>query len=216
MIERASDVAYRMIRDAIVSGEFPYGKRLSKRAMAEYCGVSTIPVIDALNRLESEGLVESNPYSGSRVVDINPEKIDDSYLLREAVETQIVRVLCYTIGIDELTRLKKMAIEVDELVGKEHEHDSFDELHFNFHNELAKCTRSRTLLETLERIQFFNLLVRSEDKYRRLPKMETEYSHLDIIEAISRRNAEEATRIMRNHIYRSQVVTTPLWLESDP
>lgn len=211
--ERASDVAYRVIRDAIISGELPKGKRLSKRGMADFCGVSTIPVIDALNRLEAEGLVESNPYTGSRVVDINDDRIGDSYILREAIETQIVRVLCYTAGIDEIWKLREMATKVDALVGKEHEHDSFDDLHFGFHTELAKATRSRSLLESLERIHFFSLLVKGEVKYRNLPEMTTNYSHQDIVESIARRDVDEADRIMRNHIYRSGLVSTPHWVD---
>ncbi|GHV40365.1 hypothetical protein AGMMS49546_14130 [Spirochaetia bacterium] len=51
---RASDIAYAGIKKAIIKRRFSPGERLGKRAMASLCGVSIIPVIDALNRLESE------------------------------------------------------------------------------------------------------------------------------------------------------------------
>jgi DNA-binding GntR family transcriptional regulator len=214
-VERASDLAYRAIKNAIVKREFPNGMKLSKRAMAEYCGVSIIPVIDALNRLESEGLVESNPYYGSRVVEISEKKVDDAYLLREAIETQVVRVLCFTIGIDEINILKKLAVEVDAQAGKQHDSAEYDDRHYEFHFTMAQFTRSDLLLDTLEKIHLFNLLAKSEERYLRQETIVSDFSHLDIVNALAKRNANEAERIIRNHIYRSQATNKPLWLERD-
>ena len=50
--QTASDVAYRIISQKILDGEFPPGMKLSRRKMAEATGVSVIPVIEALKRLE--------------------------------------------------------------------------------------------------------------------------------------------------------------------
>ncbi len=211
-VERASDIAYNLIREAIVSGEFQYGTKLSKRAMADFCGVSIIPVIEALNRLESEGLVESNPYYGSRVIEINEQRIDDSNLLREAIETQIVRVLCFTLGLDEINLLKNLATELDKLVGKEHTSDSFYESHYAFHFKLAELTRSNTMVDMLNRIHLFELLVNAEERYKGLAHSISKYSHLEIVETIAQRNPDEASKVMRHHIYRSQAVNTPIWV----
>ncbi|ADN01553.1 GntR family transcriptional regulator [Spirochaeta thermophila] len=213
--ERASDRAYRTIKQAIMEGKLPCGTRLSKRGMAEFCGVSVIPVVEALNRLESEGLVESHPYYGSRVIVPNEEQLADMYILREAVEAQAVRILCYTIGIDEIEALRKTAAYVDSLAGKAHEDTDFDEAHYSFHFELVKLTRSTLLLESLERIHLFTLLVKSEEKYQEVPLIK-EYSHLDVVNAIARRDPDEAARTMRRHIYRSYLVSPPLWAELDP
>ena len=59
--QTASDVAYQIISQKILDGEFPPGMKLSRRKMAEAAGVSVIPVIEALKRLESDSLVESKP-----------------------------------------------------------------------------------------------------------------------------------------------------------
>ena len=44
------------IRDAIMLGKLPPGTPLSRRRLAEELAVSTVPVTQALQRLESEGL----------------------------------------------------------------------------------------------------------------------------------------------------------------
>jgi DNA-binding GntR family transcriptional regulator len=214
---RASDTAYQIIKNAIIERKLQPGEKLGKRAMAELCGMSIIPVIDALNRLESEGLVESNPNKASRVVALNDEKIADMFILREAIEVQVVRILCFNIGLTEANELKAMAEKIDAMSGKPEKDSCYDELHYRFHHRLAELTGSRTLLNEMERLQFFSLLVKSENTYTALEKslITTDFSHADIIIAILKRNPEEAQAIMRDHIYRSQVVATPYWAQGN-
>jgi DNA-binding GntR family transcriptional regulator len=77
------ETAYDIIAGKILSGELPPGEKLSIRAMAALTGVSMIPVIEALHRLEYEGLVESFPRWGSRVVELTPQTVRDRNSLRK-------------------------------------------------------------------------------------------------------------------------------------
>jgi DNA-binding GntR family transcriptional regulator len=213
---RASDEAYRIIKKAIIEGKLHSGEKLGKRAMAELCGTSIIPVIDALNWLEAEGLVESNPYTGSRVVGIDSEKIADLFVLREAIEVQIVRILCYTIGVSDAEPLLELARDIDKMAGLEEKDGRYDEMHYNFHHSLARLTGSKLLLGEIERLEFFSLLVNSEVSYTAREKTDElkAASHEDIITAILKRNPVEAQDIMRFHIYRSGTVKMPYWVQN--
>lgn len=73
------------LRDAIVSGELPVGKRLVEEHLAAQFGVSRGPIRDALRRLEVESLVESRS-GGTYVVGIADADIDELYSLRQAIE----------------------------------------------------------------------------------------------------------------------------------
>ena len=64
VFQTAADVAYRIISQKILDGEFPPGMKLSRRKMAEVTSVSVIPVIEALKKLEEDGLVESKAAVG--------------------------------------------------------------------------------------------------------------------------------------------------------
>ena len=66
LISRA-EFAYVSVRDRILKGELPLGARLSRRNLAVELDMSLIPVAEALQRLESEVLVESRPRVGTRV-----------------------------------------------------------------------------------------------------------------------------------------------------
>ncbi|MDR2094284.1 MAG: GntR family transcriptional regulator [Treponema sp.] len=211
---RVSDQAYTVIKRAILEGRLKPGEKLKKREMASLCGVSIIPVIDALSRLESEGLVESNPYTGSRVVCINDQWMTDLFILREAVEVQIVRILCYTIGLPEAEALRSMAQKIDQAAGCPDKYPEYDELHYEFHFRMARETGSKGLVNEMEHLQLFTLLSKSEQNYTSLDSslISQQYSHEDIITAILKRSPDEAQAIMRNHIYRSRVIEKPYWV----
>src|SRR5688572_16893814 len=56
-----------VLRRAIISGDIPAGARLNERQLADELGVSTTPLKEALRRLETEGLVATEPRRGVRV-----------------------------------------------------------------------------------------------------------------------------------------------------
>jgi len=212
--QRASDQAYNIIKKAILDGQLRPGEKLGKRTMAALCKVSITPVIDALNKLESEGFVESNPYNSSRVVSLDEKRTADMYILREAIEVQIVRMLCFTIGLEEAEKLCELAKKIDSMAGNPDKSPEYDELHYKFHMHLAQSTGSRNLTEGMENLHLFSLLAKSEKSYTALEGslLTQNFSHEDIIMNIIKRNPEEAERIVRNHVYRSRIIPPPYWI----
>ena len=211
---RASDQAYAIIKNGIMAGRFKPGEKLGKRSMAALCKVSVIPVIDALNRLENEGFVESSPYGSSRVVSLDEWRLKDMYVLREAIEVQIVRILCFTIGAEEAEKLLDLAKKIDSMAGRRDKSPDYDDLHYQFHIRLAQASGSRNLLEAIENLHLFPLLAKSEISYTALEDSipPEDYSHEDIVRAILKRSPEEAERIVRNHVYRSKIIQPPYWI----
>jgi DNA-binding GntR family transcriptional regulator len=182
--------------------------------MAALCNVSVTPVIDALNRLESEGFVESTPYGSSRVVSFDEKRLKDMYILREAIEVQIVRMLCFTIGAEEAEELLVLAGKIDSMAGRLDKSPDYDDMHYQFHIRLARASGSQRLLDGIENLHIFSLLAKSESSYTALedsvpPEND---SHEEIIKAILKRNPEEAERIVRNHVYRSRIIQPPYWI----
>jgi DNA-binding transcriptional MocR family regulator len=53
-----SDLAYRRVRELILSGELPPGSVLQQAVLARTIGMSTTPLREALRLLKQEGLVE--------------------------------------------------------------------------------------------------------------------------------------------------------------
>ncbi len=63
--------AYELIKARILNGEYGAGYRLVVDRIARELGVSAIPVREATRRLEAEGLVEYERFSGVRVIKID-------------------------------------------------------------------------------------------------------------------------------------------------
>lgn len=89
---RASEVAYRRLRDDIIHWRLEPGTPLGEVETAERIGVSRTPVREALTRLASEGLVDTGTGRTARVSALSRDSIQQLFELREALETQAARL----------------------------------------------------------------------------------------------------------------------------
>jgi len=89
---RASEVAYRRLRDDIISWRLEPGTALGEVETAERIGVSRTPVREALSRLAAEGLVDTDSGRTARVSALSRESIQQLFELREALEMQAARL----------------------------------------------------------------------------------------------------------------------------
>src|SRR5205823_6040077 len=87
-----ADRAYHLIMDQMLRGSLPVGSVLSSRDLARQFEMSLVPVAQALQRLEIEGLVESQPRAGTRVKVPNADEIRERFELRQALESQSARL----------------------------------------------------------------------------------------------------------------------------
>jgi DNA-binding GntR family transcriptional regulator len=198
--------AYLAIRDRILKGELPLGAALSRRKLAVELGMSLLPVAEALQRLEVEGLVESRPRIGTRVCRPTAQDIRERYEVREALESQAARLFAEKASDREKSELRKMAKRLDELFngcfnGRVNDPESLYRVH-SYHAELhlkiAECTGCRLLSQALERnhVLIFNWLY---DVAAERPPLPPAF-HRDLIEAISEGDPEAADRAMRFHV----------------
>ena len=111
---RMGNLAYQAIRDAIFSGEFESGTRLNQDDLARRLGVSRAPIRDALNRLETEGLVQTLSRAGGVVVaEATEQEMADIYELRAILDTACTRLACERIGEEDLKRLQQIVDETE-------------------------------------------------------------------------------------------------------
>jgi DNA-binding GntR family transcriptional regulator len=71
---------YETLRERILTGAYGPGYRLVFDAAAVELGVSTVPVREAIRRLEAEGLVVYRPNVGAQVAPADPGSFEDELL----------------------------------------------------------------------------------------------------------------------------------------
>jgi DNA-binding GntR family transcriptional regulator len=86
------DRAYRMLRDAIVTGELEPGAVIRDAELAERVGLSRTPVREALARLADDGLVETKPHSWTRVTPLVLRDVRDALVVVRAMHELAVRL----------------------------------------------------------------------------------------------------------------------------
>lgn len=74
------------VREAIASGLIPPGSQLGEANLARELGVSRGPLREGLQRLTAEGLLISIRNRGLFVIEMTPERVQDMYFARQAVE----------------------------------------------------------------------------------------------------------------------------------
>jgi len=93
-----------IIRQAIINGTMRPGTPVVEMALAEQLNVSRAPVREAIQILEADGLIESEPYKGKRVKPLSIKEVEELYSLREQFEAfAIRRIVESRADVSELT-----------------------------------------------------------------------------------------------------------------
>lgn len=109
---KLSHVAYDRFKERLFKQDMHPGQFVSQREMVALTGVPLAPMREALQRLESEGLVHIIPQRGIRVTDANLKLIRDTFQLRRIIEQEAVRNFVETASDEEISALEKAHLEI--------------------------------------------------------------------------------------------------------
>lgn len=90
-LESINTDVYERIKQMIAQREVAPGSRLVQQALAKRMGTSAMPIIEALRRLERDGLVTHVPHLGSFVRETNIEDLTEIYSVRRGLECEACR-----------------------------------------------------------------------------------------------------------------------------
>jgi GntR family transcriptional regulator, rspAB operon transcriptional repressor len=199
--------AYREIRDKILRGDLPVGAALSRRRIAAELDVSVPPVTEALQRLEAEGLVESEPRAGTRVRVPTRVDVEERYLVREALEVQSARLFAERATESEKRDVLRMGREVDRRYAQcetaEADRETLfavNTYHMELHLRIAECARCGALRVAIEKEQVlvYNWLYDTVVQRRTLA---SDY-HTELTTVLATGTPNQAAASMRKHIRR--------------
>lgn len=193
------DVVFNTLRQAILRGELKPGERLMEIQLANKLGVSRTPIREALRKLELEGLVNMVPRKGAEVADITEKSLRDVLEVRKALEELSVQLACEKITEEEIEELKRVAERFKDTLNDQ-DVTKIAEADVAFHDVIYTATDNQKLILLLNNLreQMYRYRVEYLKKEESYPQLIAE--HEELIDNISKRNKEEATRIMCEHI----------------
>jgi DNA-binding GntR family transcriptional regulator len=202
--ERASDGAYQIIRDRILTHVFPPGEQLNLRDLADRMGVSLTPVKEAVNRLVSEGLIVVQPQSGTYVTEIVVDEIAEIFEIRRALECLAAEWAVKFVDEATIEDLRKILAELERPTTNDEARSSFINRDFEFHTRIVELSRNKKLIDLYRsvdaRIKVARLLYSNERWTKRVVQASAEHS--EILRRLEAKDAEGLVKALRGHIER--------------
>ena len=142
---------YRTLRDAIMRCELSPGQRLVIDDLARQLEVSAIPVREAIQTLQSEGLVQTIPHVGASVSPISRESIDEVFTVMEGLEIVATRSAALRMTEEDAEALRELVAAMDGALSGER-HDEWADLNTRFHLSISTMSAMPMLHEMTERV----------------------------------------------------------------
>lgn len=195
--------AFDRLQQRIVDGLIEPGSRLVIDQLAKEFGVSLIPVREALVRLHAIRLVEYNPHKGYRVarrlsaIDLK-ELFDARLMLESAVMVFVVKSADRSLVSD----LRKINARIASCkTGATFANfRRFIELNDEFHTRLIESAGNRLILEAYRGLSYGPQVARELFGRGVADQSEIVEEHEHIVNAIERKDIDEAIRSVRKHI----------------
>ncbi len=209
------DHIYGVLRDAILGMDIydpATDLRLDERALAEQLGISRTPVREALVRLEQDGFVVVLARKGVFVLRKSIDEIAEMITVWAALESMAARLATERATDTELASLRRMGKRFSTSKASARI-EEYSEANIEFHQrilELSRCSMLKSIADGLF------LHMRAVRRHAMPEKDRTERSvvdHIHIIEAIEARDADLASRLVREHTMRLHDHVIETWTE---
>ena len=139
---------YNDLLDKLMTNKLSPGTIIDRATLAEEYAVSMAPIRDALTRLTLEGFITTKPYSGTVVKAVSREDVIGNLVMREALETQVVRM----IHGKSIAAQKPDLLELAQTVDSCDQQADYWKADIAFHHKLVSLCNCPMLINTYEQI----------------------------------------------------------------
>lgn len=197
-VEPIASQVVEILRQWILTGHLRGGQHVRQEAIADELGVSRVPVREALLMLEAEGLITRKKYKGAFVAEISLSEIQETYLLRNLLESFLFGKALPHITESHLQQAEDI---IRQSMLSDITSDDWMRLNIEFHMTLYEPAQLSLTMQTLK-----GLLQRT-DRYFRLQQAisssvqhASRYQHQRIIDVIRTGDHEAALQALHQHI----------------
>jgi len=194
-----SEQAYQELKTRILTLQLRPGAFLNENALSELLGIGRMPVHQAVQRLNSEGLVEVIPRKG---LVIRPDSLKDMLALIEArlaMEPNITALAAERATKEQVSALKQLVMESKKIVSQS-ERLSFMKLDRAFHGLIAESAGNKILADAQRPLHerselIWHLRIMKEDGL-----VVNQREHMNVFSAIAEHDAKAARKAMEDHL----------------
>ena len=199
-----TEAAFVALRDAIEDGRLRPGERLVLSRLIEELGMSPTPIREALRLLQAQGLAAYSAHHGMVVAEYAPDDVAEVSRIRVELEPLAVALAVERADEDDLAEMRAAHQALKAAHEGRTPKSEAATLNAAWHAAVYRPAASPLLTDFIARLWAG---VPVEAIWRRNRAGRSLREHDRIMEAIERRDAETARRLMREHIDRGSAAT---------
>ena len=188
--------AYTLVLDAIDEGAYLPGDRLVESELAERFGVSRTPIREALQRLETQGVLSRDGRS-MVVASLDHDQLGELYVVRAELEGLAARLAAQHAAPEEVALMREMVEDDHKLLGNP---KALSRANKRFHRQIHLASHNRYLVQQLEMVHRTMALLATTTFEAEGRDVEGLEEHRQIVEGIAQRDGDAAYQALRNHI----------------
>ena len=197
------EIAYEVLKHAIITGEIPAGERIVETDYAERLHISRTPLREALRKLERDGLVEYVLRRGVVVRAFSVEDVEEIYTIRNTLEMLTLPTVIERAMDEHVADLNRRLAEMDECMERD-DVEAISPLARSFHSAITAISGQNRILRVIEGQdefirRFSAMSIRQENR-----RTKAHEEHHELVRMIEKRDLEGFSALMARHIERSK------------
>lgn len=196
--------AYESFTHHLLARDVRPGQFISQRRLVEMTGLPLGAIREAIPRLEAEGLIKTVPQRGLQVAHIDINLIREAFQFRILLEKEAVANFTRTASDDAIAALLKDHREIAELANSGNGSTELDAraqaVDWGMHDAFIDAL-GNSIISNAYRVNSIKMRLINQERFRIAGHVKSVMAeHLAIIEAIQRRNVDEAVERLVAHI----------------
>ena len=197
------DIAYEVLKHAIITGDIPAGERIVETEYASRLHISRTPLREALRKLEKDGLVEYEMRHGVIVHAFTIADVEEIYTIRNAMEMLTLPAIIERATPEDLASLRVKLRDMDTLIDLG-DVETLSPLTRSFHAQLTSLCHQNRILRVIEGqdefiTRFSAMAIRKEPNLKEAHK-----EHYRLVELVEQKDLEGFRELMQHHIEASK------------
>jgi DNA-binding GntR family transcriptional regulator len=189
-----------VLREEIVSGKLPLGKKLTEEDLCSMLNVSRTPIRQALHILKLEGLVELVPRRGAFVSELSEKDAEERYQIMGLIESFAAEQIILRENID-LSIFENSIFYMAEQIEKKNLRGLI-QANFDFHRTMVEMAENKILVTLYHAARNPTRIFQSIGLYSHEDWKESLEDHKKILEAIRIRDKDSAIQLCREHNFK--------------
>ena len=200
---------YEALLNSIQGGRYRRGERIREVELARTLGVSRTPVREALSRLVTRGLLEMTPF-GLAVAELTEPQMIELYAMREMLEGSAARFAAEHSSPGEVATLRRYALMFERAIG---DCAKLVQINRRLHAAIFATAHNRYLMRSIDEVQDTMALLPNTTYEAPGRPEQAVIEHKKIIDAIERRQPDEAEKLAREHIRNAQALRLQMMMD---